>query len=669
MTDKLDAVSVVEVDNLSTDMRTVSGFANGDSQEVVRTRLTNTPVMSIKNIERVAAGKAFVEAEVFDNKINLMATPPVDNDSRAIVIHDSIKENNGIYLASSGSWVYARYNEYIKNQAYIDKVLADDTAKGKILAGTAEPAIAFAFIDDDYNTGAAIDTLGNILAHNLDTRSTPTSTQLFALVDADDNTVAMIDKNGGLILSGATIEYENTGFNLVIKDAAGTPVLLIDKKGNLVTSNILRMEATIADLVENGGGSTSAAVTADYLNNNRSDIMHLFSYGQSLSRGAVAQPVISVSQKYDNLSFTSGVLPRANEADHDYTGFIPLVAKSASGNEGETPVHGLTDRMTEDMSTTDFSTSDWVFLASAPGQGGQPIANLEPGTLRWAGLVAQIEAGKNVANDLGKSYSVWGMAWAQGENDYGSNTTEKVYLQKLHGMHEEFCAQAMAITGQSFRPPMVTYQVVAHIRYSRNTIQIAMAQLKASHQYLDIIMATPIYHLPHAIDDLHLTADSSYQMGRYFATALSKSLATQTKFEPLQPTAIINQGNLIQITFNRSELFIDTTLVNAAPNLGFDIWLNDSHVDIIDTVTVDHNQVTIKLSSPAPTGSFITYAKGRVNDPRAAGPIEGPRGNIRDDYGLTDSYQDSTGTTRFMHNWCVIFEFPLTNKPLQEYLS
>ncbi|MNH27130.1 hypothetical protein D3C79_872260 [compost metagenome] len=120
------------------------------------------------------------------------------------------------------------------------------------------------------------------------------------------------------------------------------------------------------------------------------------------------------------------------------------------------------------------------------------------------------------------------------------------------------------------------------------------------------------------------------------------------------------QANHIDIKFHvpRGELVLDTALANAAPNFGFDIRESGVVQNIITNVTVTAlDTVRIELSRSATADAVVSYARGRPNDPKASGPVNGARGNLRDTHGLYDTALSPLGNTFALHNPCVMFQF------------
>lgn len=530
----------------------------------------------------------------------LMTASTLANGSYAQVTDDTV--NNGLYLKTAGVWSISQYST---------QTLLTDVIENSIY-DTADNGAVFAFADSDGKVGVEFDKDANVNANNIHSLQ---GNYMHVFLDADNRLLMAIDSNGDL--KSKTI------------DAIYTE---IDSLSNIPVN-------------EDAG-----------IKNQKTDYMHLFSYGQSLSRGTTASPVISTTQPYSNVTFNSGVLSRLTD-DHDWSAFKPLV-EATVGGDGESPVSGFANNFVRKKVADGGDATKWVMLGTSPAAGGQPIENLVKGKTLYTGLVAQVQAAYDVAQGLGKSYSVWSMAWTQGETDYINLTTYDVYYEKLSKLHDDFSSDVMSITKQKFIPPLISYQTAANRRYEKNTLSISQAQLQLSIDKRAVVLATPIYHLPHNTDNLHLTADSSEQLGRYYAKALDYTLESKDKWQPLRPVNILAQGKIIDIEFSKSGLIFDTTLVALTHNKGFDVWsASNELVDIITSVSVvDSNRVRIVLSQNLPNNSVLSYAKGRNGDPAKSGNLEGARGNLRDNAGATDSYQDSKSVTRYMHNWCVHFE-------------
>lgn len=605
-----EPISIQQLKDASLDVKSLEEVINGDENVVVTTRLGET-YPSIKGSIKKVFANGGLPAVPFNNK-TLMMESLLSNGQYAMVTDDT--DNNGLYIKIEGSWIKSSYDTLGQAKVYTNSALSSRIYD---VDGTED---IFAFSDASGAIGVTIDSGANINANNIDST-------------------------------------KDLGVAWAVLDEGGNAAILVDNSGNFDSAVTRELKADILELQQNGIGQKNNPFAP--LSLPKSDLMHIFSYGQSLSRGTNANPAISTTQPYSNLTFASGVLPKADVA-HDYTSFKPLIEQNMAGSESETPTSGMLNAFVGLQVALGDAAEKWKMIGTAPGQEGRTIAQLSKGTANYAGMLTQVQAAYDIAQAQGKTYSVWAMAWTQGENDYaGVGTTQASYLTALLKLRDDFNTDVKAITNQSFDVPVVMYQTAAHrhTNYLKNTMQIALAQLQAANEYKNIVMACPIYHLPHASDNIHLTSDSSQQLGRYYAKALDYSLNNIEKWQPLQPVNILRQGKIVDIEFNKSNLVIDTTLVAATHNMGFDLWSGNTLLDIITSVTVtDSNRVRILMSAVPPAGVILSYARGRDGDPQAAGNIVGARGNLRDSAGVTDNYTDSSGVTRYMHNWCVMFE-------------
>lgn len=457
---------------------------------------------------------------------------------------------------------------------------------------------------------------------------------------------------------------EETEIAFAIEDELGYRGFTIDSAGRLGNIVITELDDRLSDAelaLENFSPSPVAGLETK-IRDNKADYMHWFSYGQSLARGATSYPLISTSQPYQNKTFAAGVLARiVDETTAGFDSFKPLV-EMIDGTDGETPTSSMINNFVKSQQAKGDDTTNWQMIGSAPGRGGQTITNLDKGSSYYTGLIAQVQAAYDIAQAEGKTYCVFAMSWTQGENNYSGTynptTSQQYYYDTLIQLKNDFAADVTAITGRDFVAPWVMGQTASHREYNQDEMWVAKAQLQVANTDPDFILACSIYPLPHHTDDLHLTVDSSYQLGLYYKRALDYTLSRGEKWQPLQPVNTFRQGLILDVEFNKSGLAIDTTLVVETHNKGFD--LRDSAgilLDIITSVTVsDTNRVRILLSQTPPAGAFLSYGRGRAGDPVAGGPISGPRGNLRDSAGDADNYVDSQVVTRYMHNWCVMFE-------------
>ncbi len=514
--------------------------------------------------------------------------------------------------------------------------------------------IAWGVTDDNNNLGAWVADDGTINASNIVTGDY--GDIAWAVTDDENKTALGIDGNGNLIVGNAVKIKTGGGFPVAVTDENDGVIFAIDKKGNIISIDSLELRKTISDLTINFDRTYK---TSSPIYFNKTDIMHLFSYGQSLSRGTMCVNPINTTQPYQNLTFRTGVLDRDYE-NADYTSFIPLIAWDNGKGEAESPICGFANGFVELQLSKGDASEMWQMFGSAPGEGGRSVSYLSKGnSSRYADLLKQVSGAMATANKLSKTYSVWAVAWTQAEQDYEGNTSRIAFKQRLIQLHDDLKTDIPKITGQKFTPPLICYQNASHRYYKKLRNDLGLALLDASLERNDIMIACPMYQFEYYWDSLHLIAETSQQLGKYYARALDYVMTTGEKWLPLQVKNIIVQGRIIDIEFTKNNLVFDTNLVTQTHNLGFDIWQNDILQDLISSVTLaDKSRVRIVLSADLPSGAYLTYARGRDGDPYKSGKFEGARGNLRDSNGDTDNYTDRQGV-KYMHNWCVAFEIKL----------
>lgn len=446
-------------------------------------------------------------------------------------------------------------------------------------------------------------------------------------------------------------ELSNTRFKFAITDINGNVVFGIENDGSLFPKN----NSETIQLLPN-------------IKQKKTDVIGGGTYGQSLSRGSGSRPVVSTIQVHNNITFKSGVLPRESDP-HDYSDTKPLVEErwNPIGAEGESPTSGMLNKISELALRGDEILT---FFGHSGGQGGTALENLSKGTKRYNEQLIMYQSAFNLCQSRNLSYSVGYIGFVQGESNYNRGNSRKDYKQIEVKLKRDFDTDIQLITNQDFVPIMLTYQTASHhvAVPRRDHVNIALAQLDAHRENVDIVMACSMYAIEYLTDNLHLTADSSQQLGKYLGKAahhMWRYVHDQepTPFRPLEPEHVLWQGKVIDIEFNVpvGDLTLDTDLVKETFNYGFDIWIDDVVQEnaIKSASIVDKNRVRIVLNQLY-ENAVLSYARGRQSEPVASGPINGPRGNIRDQAGEADNYLDSKNNRRYMHNWCVIFQYSQT---------
>ena len=401
----------------------------------------------------------------------------------------------------------------------------------------------------------------------------------------------------------------------------------------------------------------------------RTDHMQIIVDGQSLSRGVNAVPAISLAQPYQNLMLAGGVRRRPTESGYDATAFAPLVEFETSG-EGESPAAGLCNGVTRRAIADGESAADWVMIGTSAGRSGRSVEQLSPPPMGssndFENIVQIVTDSKRVSDTMGKSYSVWAYAWAQGETNYivdpAYTNSPYQYMQYQLNLFDTLTERVVGITGQKFKPYLFSYQVAAHRRYNRDSMPIALAQWRISRQRADVVLAVPAYILKVASDNLHLTNEASWLMGEYKSRAMYTTMVRRGgKWRPLEPVSVDWKADHIDIKFHvpRGELVLDDALATLTPNFGFDVREGEVLApDLITSVTITApDSIRLALSRPAAANAVLSYARGRPGDAAHSGPATGARGNLRDTHGLYDTAVSPLGNTFALHNPCVMFQY------------
>lgn len=546
------------------------------------------------------------------------------------------------------------------------------TTSGQVfLVTTVDPQV-FDVYSNNAGTAALIGTLN--IADGTLLRSGDTDPHAFVLADEDGNIAFAIGRNGevktklleltapfkpkselnvdvdgGLSTTIFSVETQSTMLKYAVADEQGNVILGVDAMGRLVANFELAPIPQLPNVFKTGG-------TYDY------DINHVFTYGQSLSVGQ-ALPIQSPTQKYDNLMFFRGQRPQydyPNEAPAVwYQSLIPSYefVSPTEPSLGETPSAGTGDMIKERVLAEDgkaFTDHTYQILTSAPGFGARTIAQLSKGSEHFSRMVEQVGFGLSLSNALGKTYAVQAVTWTQGESDYLSGTSRAAYLASFNQLAADIQTDLKTASGQSKAIPVISYQVATHKTGNRAMPTIALAQLDAEAANPLIYIATPMYHLPYQ-DGFHLTGVGSKWLGGYYGLAYKRIVIDGIDWKPLKPISAVRQSSIIELRFNvpSGRLVFDTTQVSANTNMGFELVDSTGAALTISSVAiVDYDRVRIVASAPVPAGAKVRYAWSGAGN---FGPVNGPRGNLRDTQG-DDIVFDPNGINKRMDNWCVIFE-------------
>jgi hypothetical protein len=398
------------------------------------------------------------------------------------------------------------------------------------------------------------------------------------------------------------------------------------------------------------------------------DVVHIVSYGQSLSCGINGMPLQTTSALYNAIKFNGGVRAQdggaSSSANHaSFQPFIETFATTPDGDGYETLLGGCI-KMLYDLTVKEnygFTNTSMKVLGSAPGEGGQQISSLSqyPGAYMQR-VKDDLTYGYSLAQAGGKTYEPLAMLWIQGEANQAAGTTATDYITAFASMMTQINSFAATVMGSAFTFPVFTYQFASWMNWTVNNnypvIPLALSALAETRD--DVVLATAIYMLPH-YDRAHLTGPGYKIFGAYQGLAIKRTVLDGTKFTPLKPVDHLVQGNLITARFNPvGGLVMDTSIVSDPGNYGFSLVDSSGNALTISSVTCKYDTVTIAASAAIPAGAKLRYGfvGGTVNT--NPGPTTGPRGCLRDSQGDTIIF-DPTGVNWAMHNYCIIFELSL----------
>ena len=361
-------------------------------------------------------------------------------------------------------------------------------------------------------------------------------------------------------------------------------------------------------------------------------------FGQSLSVGAAATPPISTTCKYKaGIMFNGGVIAPQKAVSY-FTDFIPLVELN-----NETLASGCVEQLIELLQKENGINVDsdyWdnhKFLFVSCGAGSKTIAMLMSDY--YQGLVNAVQGAKNVAQAKGWNIDVPAVIYIQGETDQKdeNNTDYATYKAALQSFRTTFDADVKQITGQTKDVKCILYQtcsqnIVGITRvptYTTTAMNVPTAQMDLVREDVNFRACNPAYMLEHSTaEPIHLSAMGEKMMGNYCGISLKGILCNDYQFRGVTIKDYSVSGNTLTLEVNTPcpPLRIDTSWVKNVEHYGF-VLLNSSNADIITSVSIYDNTVTIECSA-TPVGCKLFYGFNGVA--HRDGRKEGSRGNICD---------------------------------------
>jgi len=373
---------------------------------------------------------------------------------------------------------------------------------------------------------------------------------------------------------------------------------------------------------------------------------HFISCGQSLSTGAEGAPTLSTAAKYGSLMLgdkTTSVnngMPAANNATPptwEVTGvaqFNPLVATAGVSNE--TVLHGALNTFRRLFLAWYGLPSDTsrLLVGNGAGVGGEAIAALQSGASPnlFNRLTSLMDQANTVAAAAGGTYGIGGLLWLQGESN--STTGLGTYLAALQDIYADFCAAALAETGQVEVPAMFIYQTAApNVNFDTASLGVQMAQLAAALDDRGVFMVGPTYPYPDS-NNLHLVANGYRWLGSQFGKVMFRVLVQGHDWRPVYAVQATLRGREILVDYHVpcpplvfDDPYLQTGWTSASVTTGganskyatldkgFTVLSTGGSVQAIESVAlVSETQVLITLFDVPVAGSYrVRFADGRHN--------------------------------------------------------
>lgn len=451
---------------------------------------------------------------------------------------------------------------------------------------------------------------------------------------------------------------------------------------------------------KNSGGGDSPIVDDGY---KQSDIVYNMYYGRSLSyHGTCA----TEDSRYTNLAFrlssygtpesmllnvTSDIIDNQTAMDNLFLGFreAPASNNIILANRALTMFlkqqNGIDDEWKDEEDLE--PNYQYQFLGCNPGEVATWGELADSDGLYYKRLLASVRYAKQFADEMGRTFSVGCICYAQAEDTY-SGAIPKQRYDCVWVLASKLNVDIKAITGQTDDIFFITYQVASYDShlYINNAYgdlaiwlndevapvdyvldETAATKMPADYPLINrkqiqagpIMCALDYRAVTSGGDDhIHATQGSYHAMAAQYAIQMKACMYDQKPLKPIHVESYTitpwNNKYIVRLKMYVpvKPLVVDTEHRNlysaraTSPNLGFTM-LNGSNVDIIESVEVVRGEEIKIITTENPSGKTLHYAKD--------GWEHG--GNIRDSRDIV--YNDSTIGDYYMYNWCPIFKLDL----------
>lgn len=331
---------------------------------------------------------------------------------------------------------------------------------------------------------------------------------------------------------------------------------------------------------------------------------------------------------------------------------IPLVEggwiNDVTGTESESPRHAIAGYFRQ--------TSGIEPVVVTDAEGGRSYAELKRGTRPWTIFQRMVESlgargsydyaavmihGESNYSDSAATYKANILEWC-------SDTEAKLWAStRWHGRLTCYVSQPSGWTNSVFNLTTsgVPYGMLTAMRENDRRI----------------VVVGPQYDLTYR-DANHPDSASSRLLGARIGRAIAEGPASK----PVYPLSVSRAGAVITVSIHAPTppLVLDTTLVSNPGNYGFTYHCGSSppavsSVDCSAACSGTTCSCAITLASTpggaCQTDDVIRYAYTAAV-PSAPGPTTGPRGNVRDSSGASNTWAGAD-----MHRWMVHFEDTVPN--------
>ena len=440
----------------------------------------------------------------------------------------------------------------------------------------------------------------------------------------------MITSEKAKSISDSAIDEREANGNTGLYVGSGTIIpLMIDGNNRLILGYDAEKDSVV------GAGLNQSTITPERkplpleLRPIAKAVNHTLGYGQSLSIGATATTIISSSQPYSNITFSTG--PRA--ANNDVSSQKPLVEDNTSPapdggtNRGETFCSGMANyALTLAAIDNGIIPSKHVIFASTAGKGGTKLANLIKGTAWYNDHFLLHVTGQY---DLNHDSAVHIIPIAQGETDLDQSPPTAALA--LRAMAEQFQIDAesdiKAVNGQT-SPVFVQFSQCSY--KAALSPNICLSQLDLVQKNKKFRLATPQYHLPRAADGTHLTSVGYKWDGAYRGRDYKELMFDGIESLYINPVSATLRGNVLTLKFDRVRVLplrLDNENLAATTDYGFRVNDSNGKVNIMSSRGID-DTVVFELATIPVGNTVVRYALDYLGE--GLNIVNGASGNLRD---------------------------------------